>query len=283
MTDAAKTIIDYLIPLNNKQQNLIFYIDELLDFIEEFLQRDLANNRSIGQYGAEIICQNISTKKKLTVLTHCNTGSLATVGFGTALNVIRQLAANNVLQLVYFTETRPYNQGSRLTAYELVQDRIPHTMICDSMAGLLMRTQPIHAVIVGAVRVTANGDTANKIGTYQLAILAKYHEIPFYVAAPTTSIDLTKRTGNEILIEQRPSSEMTTIKGINIAAEGKISMKNKFSYLFIIVGVQVWNPAFDITPAQLITGIITEHGVFKSDELAEKLLSLQRSINSPLP
>jgi len=233
MTDAAKTIIDYLIPLNNKQQNLIFYIDELLNFIEEFLQRDLANNRSIGQYGAEIICQNISTKKKLNVLTHCNTGSLATVGFGTALSVIRQLAANNVLQLVYFTETRPYNQGSRLTAYELVQDRIPHTMICDSMAGLLMRTQPIHAVIVGAVRITANGDTANKIGTYQLAILAKHHEIPFYVAAPTTSIDLTKRTGNEIFIEQRPSSEMTTMKGINIAAEGKISMKNKFIYIYI--------------------------------------------------
>ncbi|UJR25466.1 hypothetical protein I4U23_006813 [Adineta vaga] len=134
------------------------------------------------------------------------------------------------------------------------------------MAGLLMRTQPIHAVIVGAVRITANGDIANKIGTYQLAILAKHHDIPFYVAASTTSIDLTKRTGNQIVIEQRPSSEMTTIKGMNIAAEG----------------VQVWNPAFDITPAQLITSIITEHGVFKPDELEEKLLALQRTVKCPI-
>jgi methylthioribose-1-phosphate isomerase len=227
MTNAAKTIINHLIPLTNKQQNLTFYIDELLDFMEQFLQRDIADNRSIGQYGAEVIYQTISNKKKLTVLTHCNTGSLATVGFGTALGVIRQLAVNNVLQLVYFTETRPYNQGSRLTAYELVHDRIPHTMICDSMAGLLMRTQSVHAVIVGADRITANGDTANKIGTYQLAILARHHEIPFYVAAPTSSIDLTKRSGNEIFIEQRPSSEMTTIKGINISAEGQ---KTKYVY-----------------------------------------------------
>ncbi|CAF0793546.1 unnamed protein product [Rotaria sordida] len=259
LTDAAKTIIDYLIPLSNKHGNVSSYIDELLVFMEQFLERDLADNRSIGRYGAEAICQNNTNHKKLNVLTHCNTGSLATVGFGTALGVIRQLAVNDALQLVYFTETRPYNQGSRLTAYELLHDRIPHTLICDSMAGFLMQKEPIHAVIVGADRVTANGDTANKIGTYQLAILAKHHHIPFYVAAPTTSIDLTKQTGNEIVIEQRPSREMTSIKGINIAAEG----------------VQVWNPAFDITPAHLITGIITEHGVFKPDELEEKLLSLK--------
>ncbi|CAF0850710.1 unnamed protein product [Rotaria sp. Silwood1] len=261
MADAAETIIDYLIPLSNKQENLSAYIDELLDFMEQFLKRDLADNRSIGRYGAEAICQNNANKKKLNILTHCNTGSLATVGFGTALGVIRQLAANGALQLVYFTETRPYNQGSRLTAYELLHDRIPHTMICDSMAGLLMQKQPIDAVVVGADRITANGDTANKIGTYQLAVLAKYHHIPFYIAAPTTSIDLTKTTGDEIIIEQRPSREMTTVKGINIAAEG----------------VQVWNPAFDVTPAHLITGIITEHGVFKPDELKEKLLSLKKS------
>jgi len=229
MTDAAKTIIDYLIILNNKQENLSLYIDELIQFIEQFLERDLNDNRSIGRYGAEVISQQNTSQKKLNVLTHCNTGSLATVGFGTALGVIRQLAANDALQLAYFTETRPYNQGSRLTAYELVHDHIPHTMICDSMAGLLMRTQPIHAVVVGADRVTANGDTANKIGTYQLAILAKHHQIPFYVAAPTTSIDLTKKTGDEIIIEQRPSKEMTSIKGINIAAEGKISI-NKILY-----------------------------------------------------
>jgi methylthioribose-1-phosphate isomerase len=222
MTEATKTIIDYLTVLSNKQENLSLYIDELLDFMEKFLERDLADNRSIGRYGAEVISQQNTSQKKLTVLTHCNTGSLATVGFGTALGVIRQLAANDALQIAYFTETRPYNQGSRLTAYELVHDGIPHTMICDSMAGLLMQTKPIHAVVVGADRVTANGDTANKIGTYQLAILAKHHHIPFYIAAPTTSIDLTKKTGDEIVIEQRPSAEMTSIKGVNIAANGKL-------------------------------------------------------------
>jgi methylthioribose-1-phosphate isomerase len=228
MADATKTIIDYLIILNKKQENLSLYIDELIQFIEQFLERDLNDNRSIGRYGAEAISQQNTNQHKLNVLTHCNTGSLATVGFGTALGVIRQLAANNALQLAYFTETRPYNQGSRLTAYELVHDHIPHTMICDSMAGLLMRTQPIHAVVVGADRVTANGDTANKIGTYQLAILAKYHQIPFYVAAPTTSIDLIKQTGDEIIIEQRPSNEMTSIKGMNIAAEGRILINKLF-------------------------------------------------------
>jgi methylthioribose-1-phosphate isomerase len=220
MADAAKTIIDYSVSLSNKQQDLSLYIEGILDFIEQFLERDLADNRSIGRHGAEAIRRNNASPTKLTVLTHCNTGSLATVGFGTALGVIRELSSNNILELAYFTETRPYNQGSRLTAYELVHDGIPHTMICDSMAGLLMRTRPIHAVVVGADRVTANGDTANKIGTYQLAILAQHHKIPFYVAAPTTSIDLTKKTGDEIVIEERPSKEMTSIKGMSIAAEG---------------------------------------------------------------
>lgn len=231
MADAAKTIIDHLTSSDNQQQTVSVYIDQLLDFIELFLERDLADNRAIGRYGAEAITQKNTDTKKLTVLTHCNTGSLATVGFGTALGVIRQLAASDALQLAYFTETRPYNQGSRLTAYELVHDHIPHTMICDSMAGLLMRTQPIHAVVVGADRVTANGDTANKIGTYQLAILAKHHGIPFYVAAPTTSIDLTKKTGDEIVIEQRPSTEMTSIKGMSIAAQGNTSPTNEIFIL----------------------------------------------------
>lgn len=221
MTDAAKTIIDFLIPLNTKIQDLTLYIDSLVEFMEQFLQRDLSNNRLIGQNGAETICQNVTHKRKLNILTHGNTGSLATVGYGTAIGVIRQLTENNVLKSAYFTETRPNNQGSRLTAYEFVHDRIPHTMICDSMVGLLMRAQPIDAVIVGADCITANGDTANKIGTYQLAILAKYHQIPFYVAASTPSIDLTKKSGNEITIEQRPSSEMTTVKGMNLAPDGK--------------------------------------------------------------
>ena len=225
MADAATTIIDYLLPLNEKQKDLQGYIDDLLVFMEKFLERDLADNRAIGRFGAEAIRQRSSHSHKCTVLTHCNTGSLATVGFGTALGVIRQLAAENALELAYFTETRPYNQGSRLTAYELVHDRIPHTMICDSMAGLLMRTRPIQAVVVGADRVTANGDTANKIGTYQLAILAQHHKIPFYIAAPTTSIDLTKKTGEEIVIEQRPGHEMTSFKGTNTSVEGNSRRK----------------------------------------------------------
>jgi methylthioribose-1-phosphate isomerase len=165
MADAARTMIQSLTSSSNNQSSMNTYIDELLDLMEKFLERDLADNQSIGRFGAEIIRLNNSQTQKVTVLTHCNTGSLATVGFGTALGVIRQLAAENTLELAYFTETRPYNQGSRLTAYELVHDRIPHTMICDSMAGLLMRTRSIHAVVVGADRVTANGDTANKIGT----------------------------------------------------------------------------------------------------------------------
>lgn len=221
MTNLAKRVIHYLSALNKKESNSTLFIDQLLDFIEEFPRRDLAENRSIGQYGAEVLCRTISNRTKLTLLTHSNTGSLATMGYGTALGIIRQLFENNLLKIVYFTETRPYNQGSRLTAYELIHDRIPHTMICDSMVGLLMRSQSIDAVIVGADHVTANGDTAHQIGTYQLAILARHHDIPFYVATSTATVDLTKRTGNEIFIEQRPSSEMTTIRGINIAAEGE--------------------------------------------------------------
>ena len=220
MANAAKTIIDYLMLLNEREQTVTSYINALIGFIEEFLPRDLAVNRAIGRNGAEMLSQTFVHQKKLTILTHGNTGSLATVGFGTALGVIRQLVANSLLQLVYFTETRPFNQGSRLTAFELVHDRIPQMMICDSMVGLLMRTHLIHAVLVGAHCITVNGDTVDQIGTYQLAILAHYHQIPFYVAAPTASIDWTKRSGDAIIIEQRPSSEVTTARGVNIAAEG---------------------------------------------------------------
>ena len=230
MADATKTIIDYSISLVEKQNQLDIFVDEILKFMEKYLENDLSDNRSIGRFGAEAIRRYHPNIEKLTVLTHCNTGSLATVGFGTALGVIRQLLTENSLELAYFTETRPYNQGSRLTAYEMVHDRIPHTMICDSMAGLLMRTRRVHAVVVGADRVTANGDTANKIGTYQLAILSKYHNIPFYIAAPTTSIDLKKRTGDEIIIEERPAKEMTTIKGVKIAADGNTNHSNINSF-----------------------------------------------------
>ncbi|CAF1109390.1 unnamed protein product [Didymodactylos carnosus] len=262
MADAARTITNYIESIETEKQikTIDLYIEHVLEYMETFLKKDIEDNLLIGKHGAEMIksLSNNDPIKKLSILTHCNTGSLATSGFGTALGVIRQLKQNDHLNLAYFTETRPYNQGSRLTAYELIHDDIPHTMICDSMAGLLMRTRAIHAVVVGADRITANGDTANKIGTYQLAVLAKFHNIPFYIAAPTTSIDFTKQNGDEIVIEERPVNEMTTIKGVSIAAQG----------------VQCWNPAFDITPSELITGIITEYGVFKSNELKEKLLSI---------
>ena len=265
MTDAAKTIIDYLINLNEQNRTVTSYIDSIVDFMEEYLVCDLAVNQAIGRYGLDMLSENAIQSKKLSILTHCNTGSLATIGYGTALGIIRQLAENHLLKLVYFTETRPFNQGSRLTAYELIQDRIPHMLICDSMVGLLMKTQSIDAILVGADYITANGDTINTIGTYQLAVLAQYHQIPFYVAAPTASMDFTKRSANSIRIEDRSSCEITTIKGMNIAA----------------TDVQVWNPAFDITPASFITSFVTELGVFKSDELQEKLFTLKRSLISP--
>lgn len=183
----------------------------------------------------------------------------------------------------YCTETRPYNQGSRLTAYELVYERIPSTLVCDDMVGLLLKTQSIDAIVVGADRVVANGDTANKIGTYQLAVLAKYHKVPFYVAVPSTTIDLNKRTGEDIVIEMRPPQEVTHIQNIRVAAEGcfyahmiYLKESNIFEKKFSFKkGINCWNPAFDVTPGELVTGgFITEFGVFKADELEEQILSI---------
>lgn len=159
---------------------------------------------------------------------------------------------------VYCTETRPYNQGARLTAFELVHDKLPATLVLDSMVAALLRSRNIAAVVVGADRVAANGDTANKIGTYQIAVVAHHHEVPFYVAAPLTSIDLTISCGDHIIIEERPDREMTHVGEHRIAAPG----------------ISCWNPAFDVTPASLITGIITERGVFAPAELAEKVKQL---------
>ena len=230
--------------------------------MSKMLEEDVAVNKSIGDHGAARILKDLEgtghESEPVRVLTHCNTGSLATAGYGTALGVVRSLFGQKRLDHCFCTETRPYNQGSRLTAYELVYEKIPATLICDNMVGILLATKRINAIVVGADRVVSNGDTANKIGTYQLAILAKYHQVPFYVAVPTTSIDLTKKTGAEIVIEERPASEMTCIKGQRIAAQG----------------INAWNPSFDVTPGELITGLITEHGVFKPQELESKLRSL---------
>ncbi|XP_037743895.1 methylthioribose-1-phosphate isomerase [Chelonia mydas] len=229
--------------------------ESVIQWAEAMLEKDLQDNRSIGEHGARHLLQ-ASPQDKVTVLTHCNTGSLATAGYGTALGVIRSLHALGRLEHVYCTETRPYNQGARLTAYELVYDHIPATLIADSMVSVAMKEKGVSAVVVGADRVVANGDTANKVGTYQLAIAAKHHEIPFYVAAPSTSCDLSLAEGAEIVIEERPSQELTDVNGVRIAAPG----------------IGVWNPAFDITPHELITGgIITELGVFCPEELREAL------------
>ncbi|KAL4648565.1 methylthioribose-1-phosphate isomerase [Arapaima gigas] len=229
--------------------------ESAIGWIEEMLERDVSDNKKIGNYGAQHILSGVP-RDSVTILTHCNTGSLATAGYGTALGVVRSLHALGRLKRVYCTETRPYNQGARLTAYEVVAEGLPATLITDSMAALTMRERGITAVVVGADRVVANGDTANKVGTYQLAIAAKYHGIPFYVAAPSTSCDLSLESGRDIVIEERPPEELTSINGTPVAAPG----------------IEVWNPAFDVTPHQLITGgIITELGVFLPSELQAAL------------
>jgi methylthioribose-1-phosphate isomerase len=224
-------------------------LDVYIAEAEKMLQDDVAANKAIGDHGAADILSRYPSATSLQILTHCNTGSLATAGYGTALGVIRSLQreaqSRGFSFHVYCTETRPYNQGARLTAFELVHEKIPATLICDSMAAFLMKQKKISAVVVGADRVVANGDTANKIGTYALAIMAQYHGVPFYVAAPTTTLDPTIPTGDLIKIEERPAAELTDIFGQRLAAPG----------------IGVWNPAFDVTPGTLVTGIITELGV----------------------
>ncbi|XP_014254783.1 methylthioribose-1-phosphate isomerase [Cimex lectularius] len=227
--------------------------NSLLAKIEAMLEEDIFKNKEIGRYGADAILSTCDNKKKLNVLTHCNTGTLATAGYGTALGVIRRLHELQAIERAYCTETRPYMQGSRLTAYELVYEKIPSTLICDSAVAALFKEVNISAVVVGADRVAANGDTANKIGTYQLAVLCHYHGIPFYVCSPLSTIDFTMECGKCIKIEERPDAEMTDVLGKRIAAPG----------------IKCWNPAFDVTPASLITGIITEKGVFKPENLKE--------------
>jgi len=234
---------------------------KLVAFIESLLSEDVSINKAMAAHGAAHVLLQVAGQPVIA-LTHCNTGSLATAGYGTALGVVRSLQSQGRLAHCFCTETRPYNQGARLTAYELVYENIPSTLICDSMAASLMKEKKVNAVFVGADRVVANGDTANKIGTYQLAIVAKHHNVIFYVVAPSSSIDLTLPSGDKIIIEQRPQQELTNIKGMRIAAPG----------------IGVWNPAFDVTPADLITGgIVTEHGVFNPAQLQAGLTAARRS------
>lgn len=221
---------------------------------ERLFIEDVTNNKKMGKNGAQRLMEPFkgTETKKISVLTHCNTGSLATAGYGTALGVIRALHEQGLLEHAYCTETRPYNQGSRLTALELVCDGIPATLITDSMAGALMEKGKVNAVVVGADRIVSNGDTANKIGTYSLAVLANYHKVKFYVAAPIETLDPKTKTGSEIVIEQRNTAEVTHIKGIQIAPDN----------------MSVWNPAFDVTPFSLIESIITDKGCIEKDNNA---------------
>lgn len=225
----------------NKKMDPEGLFEIILDTAEKIAGDDIATNIKIGEYGSSLV------PERAGILTHCNTGSLATVEFGTALGVIRTAHRQGKSIHVYADETRPRLQGARLTAWELVKEGIPATLISDTAAGMLMRQGRIDLVLVGADRIALNGDTANKIGTYSIAVLAKENNIPFYVVAPTTTIDINIRNGDQIVIEERSPEEVTHIDGIRIAPEG----------------IGVYNPAFDVTPSKYITAIITEKGIVK--------------------
>lgn len=206
---------------------------------------DIACCREIGRHGAALVPD---TPGGARVLTHCNAGALATAGYGTALGVVRAAIEQGRQVSVYAGETRPFMQGARLTAWELVRDGIDTTVITESMAGPLMRAGKVDVVVVGADRVAANGDVANKIGTYTLAVMAREHGVPFYVAAPMSTIDGATPDGDHITIEERDGREVSHVGGTRMAPEG----------------ARIWNPAFDVTPARYIAGIVTEHGVLRA-------------------
>lgn len=214
----------------------------LIEEAQRVYEEDIAINRAIGAHGAPLVPDGKH------VLTHCNAGALATAGYGTALGVIRAAVEAGKKIAVFADETRPFLQGARLTAWELQQDGIETTLITDNMAGHFLRSGRIGCVVVGADRIARNGDVANKIGTYSVAVLAKENGVPFYVAAPVSTLDLTLASGDEIPIEQRSASEVTHVFGVAVAPAG--------------IGVE--NPAFDVTPNRYVTGIITENGVARA-------------------
>jgi len=226
-------------------------VQTVISYAEFMLKRDVSDNKAIGNNGAKDILENLPAErasKSVRLVTICNTGSLATAEYGTALGVARSLHAMNKLESIHCLETRPYNQGSRLTAFEIMEEKMPNgTLICDSAAAALMRTKGVDACVIGADRVCANGDTANKIGSYMLALCAYQHNVPFYVAAPFTTLDIKLEHGDCIEIEERPAEEM-----IDTSRAPK--------------DMPCWNPAFDVTPAKFITGIITEKGVVRKGE-----------------
>jgi len=235
--DRMKKILDQ-IDVHGIEKTKGKLVEEALRIYEE----DVEINKKIGGYGKKLI------KKGDGILTHCNAGALATAGYGTALGVIYAAWSEGKRFHVYVDETRPMLQGGRLTAWELVQEKIPTTVITDNMAGVLMKEGKINMVLVGADRIARNGDTANKIGTYSLAVLANHHHIPFYVAAPISTLDLTLTSGREIPIEERDVKEVTHFRGRPITPKG----------------VAAFNPAFDVTPHSLIHAIITEKGIIRA-------------------
>jgi len=217
-------------------------VQRMIEESQQVRLEDIAICKAIGKHGASLVPDG------RTVLTHCNAGALATAGYGTALGVIRAAVEAGKKIDVFADETRPFLQGARLTAWELQQDHIPTTLITDNMAGHFLRSGRIGCVVVGADRIAANGDVANKIGTYSVAVLAKENGVPFYVAAPVSTFDLTLESGDQIPIEQRAASEVTEMFGVPVAPEN----------------IAVQNPAFDITPSRYVTAIICEHGVARA-------------------
>ena len=224
-------------------------VAELITNLEQIAcniyQDDIDANQKIGEYGAALFSEQIN------ILTHCNAGSLATCGIGTALGVIKIAHQQNKIGMIYADETRPLLQGARLTSFELQQAGVPVTVITDNMAGWVMKNKMIQAIVVGADRIAQNGDTANKIGTYSLAVLAKEHNIPLYIAAPLSTFDFTLASGEDIPIEERNAQEVRSLQGVFTTPADML----------------VFNPAFDVTPAAYIKGIITEYGVIKQPNL----------------
>ena len=229
--------------IKNSKSDINGLIEELKQNAIKLENEDIEINKKIGDYGAEVV------PKSATILTHCNAGALATVGYGTALGVVRSAYAKDNTIQVFADETRPRQQGARITTFELAMDGIPVTLITDGMCSYFMSKGMIDMVVVGADRIAANGDTANKIGTYTVAIAAKYHNVPFYIAAPLSTIDTSIASGKEIPIEERSHEEVTHINGKRICAEG----------------VKIINPGLDVTPHELIAGIITEKGILRPD------------------
>lgn len=227
--------------IKNAPDNVPQCVELISQEAMSILQNDIAMCTALGKHGAELIPDSGS------ILTHCNTGGLATGGFGTALGILVTAHQHGKKIHVYVDETRPLLQGARLTTWELKKEGIPHTLICDNMAGYLMQQQKVSCVVVGADRIAANGDTANKIGTYTLAVLCEKHTIPFYIAAPSSTIDSDLSNGKNIIIEERHADEITDGLGRRIAP----------------LETPVYNPAFDVTPANLITAIITEKNIYK--------------------